>query len=159
MPLSVCLCTAFSWSRVRAKTLRLAAPCGPSGSLRSGNPIASRRAHLYSASSALKTKRFAPTTSRTSREPTNSPPDHYSTCFCLFCMVETLIHFSWFTNSKSERNTDASIVQLNAHTLWAFTLANNVSVLRCDFFRTVIAFFDIICHISGCYRTSVRVLR
>ena len=47
---------SFSWSRVCAKTLRLAAPCGPSGSLRSGNPIASRRAHLYSASSALKTK-------------------------------------------------------------------------------------------------------
>ena len=25
-------------------------------------------------------------------------------------MVETLIHFSWFTNSKSERNTDVKII-------------------------------------------------
>jgi hypothetical protein len=30
-------------------TLRLAAPCGPSGSLRSGNPTTSSRAHLASA--------------------------------------------------------------------------------------------------------------
>ena len=94
MPFSVCQCTHFRGRAYAQKTLRLAAPCGPSGSLRSGNPIASRRAHLYSASSALKQKRFASRTSRTSRtsrELTDSPPDHYSTCFCLFYMVETLI--------------------------------------------------------------------
>ena len=104
----------LSWSRVRAKnsaalllcflcvktkTIRShnfadvadAAPCGHFASLvRSASP-----ARLPSEAKLLR---------RISRELTDSPPELYFTCFCLFCMVETLIHF--FVRVTAEADTD-----------------------------------------------------